>query len=129
MPFWLERLIAPSLAGILAWLAGSLILAAVGLLGLQCYLWLSEGFWTPVSLLDAYLTVRDDPPVLTWKRLEQIVRRLLNWPLSFFLFGFGVLSFLAYVPMKLWKDRVDMDMRASRFRRDHHSRTNPARVR
>ncbi|MER8529583.1 hypothetical protein [Mesorhizobium sp. M1272] len=71
-----------------------LVLAGIGVLGVQTYWYLQSGMWTPLSLIDVgqmYLTAEKAP----WVFFPQSwlgVYKILAWiPSSGLLFAFGIL--------------------------------------
>jgi hypothetical protein len=59
-----------------------MLLACPGIIGWQCYSWLKWGYWTPISILDAWQQVGLKQPSTGWIGFNKLLAWTLDSPLS-----------------------------------------------
>jgi hypothetical protein len=64
-----------------------MLLACPGIIGWQCYSWLKWGYWTPISILDAWQQVGLKQPSTGWIGFNKLLAWTLDSPLSLANFG------------------------------------------
>ncbi|MGH6840739.1 MAG: hypothetical protein ACREDV_01385 [Methylocella sp.] len=70
-----------------------IVMSGIGVIGYQGFLWLQNGYWSPLEFRLAWQWVGGSEPSFTWLGAQKIVVAILDGPLSGGIICVGVAAF------------------------------------